>query len=55
MIEVWTSSIPNIATTNVLPLNSTARLALAPVRSIAASVSWPRPRSSRNRESTNSE
>ena len=27
--EVWTSSMPNIAITNVVPLNKTARLALA--------------------------
>ena len=47
MIEFGTSSIPNIATTKTLPANSTARLAVAPEASIAASSSLPWPRSSR--------
>ena len=47
MIEFGTSSIPNIATTNTVPLNSTARLAVAPDASIAASSSRPCARSSR--------
>ena len=47
MIEFGTSSIPNMAMTNTLPLKSTARLAVAPEVSIAASSSLPRPRSSR--------
>ena len=46
MIELGTSSIPNMATTKTLPLNSTARLA-APEASIAASSSFPWARSSR--------
>ena len=41
MIEFGTSSIPNIATTNTVPLNSTARLAVAPDASIAPSSSRP--------------
>ncbi len=40
-------SMPNIATTNVLPLKSTARLAVAPAVAIAASLSRFAPRSSR--------
>ena len=47
MIELGTSSIPNMATTNTLPLKSTARLAVAPEASIAASSPPPLPRSSR--------
>ena len=41
MIEFGTSSIPNMATTKTLPLKSTARLAVAPDASIAASSSLP--------------
>ena len=47
MIEFGTSSIPSMATTNTLPLKSTARLAVAPAVSIAASSCVPRSRSSR--------
>ena len=47
MIEFGTSSIPNIAITKTLPLKSTARLAVAPDASIAASFALPRARSSR--------
>ena len=47
MIVVGTSSIPNSATTKAEPLNSTARLAVAPAAAIASSCSRPRPRSSR--------
>ena len=55
MIVVGTSSIPNSATTKVLPLNSTALLAVAPVRPIASVLASPRVRSSRKREMTKSE
>ncbi len=47
MIEEGTSSIPNIATTNAEPLNSTARLAVAPAAPIASYGSRPPSRSSR--------
>jgi hypothetical protein len=47
MIELGTSSIPSIAITNVVPLKSTARLAVAPAASIAPSFSRSCPRSSR--------
>ena len=47
MIEFGTISIPNMAMTNTLPLKSTARLAVAPEASIAASSCLPWPRSSR--------
>ena len=42
MIEFGTSSIPNIATTKTVPLKRTARLAVAPAASIAASSLSPR-------------
>ena len=54
MMLLWTSRRPTIASTKALPLKSTARLAVAPVASIAATFSRPRPRSSRKRETTNS-
>ena len=47
MIEVGTMNMPSSAITNVLPLKSTARLAVAPVRAIASSLASPCPRSSR--------
>ena len=47
MMFVGTSSIPKRAATNVAPLNSTARLAVAPARLIAFSFTWPAVRSSR--------
>jgi len=47
MIEVGTMNMPTSATTNVLPLNSTARLAVAPACSIASLFARPRRRSSR--------
>ncbi len=47
MIEVGTISIPNSATTKVVPLNSTARLAVAPASVIARSFAAPLDRSSR--------
>ena len=47
MIEVGTMNIPISATTKVLPLKSTARLAVAPACAIASSFARPRPRSSR--------
>ena len=55
MIVLGTSSIPNSATTNVLPLKSTARLAVAPVRRSRRSSRGPLARSSRKREMTKSE
>ena len=55
MIEVGTMNMPSSAITNVEPLKSTARLAVAPVRAIASSLPSPCPRSSRYRETTNSE
>jgi hypothetical protein len=55
MIELGTISIPNIAITNVVPLKSTARFAVAAEAAIASCLSRPRPRSSRKRETTNSE
>jgi hypothetical protein len=42
-----TSNIPVKAMTNVEPLNSTARLAVAPAAAIASSSTRPFPRSSR--------
>ena len=47
MIVVGTISIPKSATTNAVPLKSTARLAVAPVIAIASSFDRPRARSSR--------
>ncbi len=47
MIEVGTMNIPRSAMMNVVPLNSTARLAVAPDRAIASSFSRPCTRSSR--------
>jgi len=55
MIEVGTMNIPSSATTKVKPLNSTARLAVAPARAIASSFARPSARSSRYRETTKSE
>jgi hypothetical protein len=55
MIELGTISIPSIAITNVVPLKITARFAVVAEPSIASSTSRPRPRSSRKRETTNSE
>ncbi len=52
---VGTRNMPNSAITNVEPLNSTARLAVADVRWMAVSLSRPAARSSRNREMTKSE
>ena len=46
-IVLGTSTSPNIASTNVMPLKSTARLAVAPVAAIASSCSRPAQRSSR--------
>ena len=54
MIELGTTSIPNIAITKVVPLKTTARFAVVAVAAIASICSRPRPRSSRNRETTNS-
>ena len=53
-IVVGTISMPTSATTTVMPLNSTARLAVEPARSMAASFSRPSRRSSRYRETMNS-
>ena len=47
MIDVGTRNIPSSATTNVLPLKSTARLAVAPACAIASSFASPSVRSSR--------
>jgi hypothetical protein len=55
MMFVGTRNIPSNATTKVLPLNSTARPAVALLLRIASSVAKPRLRSSRKREITNSE
>ena len=43
MIEVGTMNMPISATTNVLPLKSTARLAVAPASAIASSFARPEP------------
>ena len=50
-----TITIPSSASTNAIPLKSTARLDVAPVVAIASSFSRPRARSSRKRDRTNSE
>jgi hypothetical protein len=50
-----TRSMPISASTTVIPLNSTARLAVAPAASMASSLSRPCRRSSRYRETMNSE
>ena len=50
-----TSTIPSIASTNAVPLNSTARQAVDPTVAIASSFSLPKRRSSLKRETTNSE
>ena len=47
MMLVGTISSPSRATTKMLPLKSTARLAVAPERAIACSLSAPLARSSR--------
>ena len=47
MTVFGTISIPSIAITNAVPLKSTARLAVAPVATIASDGSRPAPRSSR--------
>ena len=52
---VGTKNMPKRAITNVAPLNSTARLAVAAVRSMAASLSRPPTLSSRKRETMNKE
>jgi hypothetical protein len=54
MIELGTMNMPNIAITNVVPLKSTARLAVIADAEIASNFSSPLPRSSRNRETTKS-
>ena len=41
MIVLGTSSSPTIASVNAIPLNSTARLAVAPTAAIAARRSRP--------------
>ena len=46
-IVLGTNSIPSSASTTVRPLKNTARLAVAPVRPMASSLSKPRTRSSR--------
>jgi len=55
MMLSGTSSIPTSAITNAVPLKRTARLAVPPAAAIASIFSRPRARSSRKRESTNSE
>ena len=52
---VGTRNRPSSAITNVVPLKSTARLAVAPVIAMAAFFSSPLARSSRKREITKSE
>ena len=52
---VGTRKRPSSAITKVVPLKSTARLAVAAVIAMAASLSSPRARSSRKREMTKSE
>ncbi len=47
MIELGTRSIPNIATTNAVPLKTTARFAVPPDAAIASVFSSPFARSSR--------
>ena len=54
MIVLCTSSSPVIASTNALPLKSTARFAVAPAAAIASVFSRPAARSSRKRETTKS-
>jgi hypothetical protein len=54
MIELGTISMPNIAITKVVPLKSTALLAVFAQTSTASSFSRPFPRSSRKRETTKS-
>ena len=54
-IVLGTSSMPASASTTVTPLKNTARFAVAPERPIASSVSRPRARSSRNRDTMNNE
>ncbi len=54
-IVVGTSSMPESAITTVRPLKKTARLAVAPERPIACSLSPPLRRSSRYRDTMNSE
>ena len=46
-ILVGTISIPTSASTTVMPLNSTARLAVVPATEMASSFSYPPRRSSR--------
>ena len=52
---VGTKNMPKRAITNVVPLNNTARLAVAAVRWMAASLSSPPALSSRKRETMNKE
>ena len=47
MIEFGTISIPSIATTNAVPLNTTARFAVVAEAAIASNCSRPPERSSR--------
>jgi hypothetical protein len=54
-IDTGTISIPSSASTTVRPLKNTARLAVAPERRIASSFSNPFFRSSRYRDTMNSE
>ena len=54
-IVVGMSSMPTRASTTVMPLNSTARLAVAPASSMASSRSCPARRSSRYLDTMNSE
>ena len=48
-------NMPSSAITTVNPLNTTARLAVLPAAAIASCLSRPPARSSRYRETTNSE
>ena len=54
-IVVGMMNIPSSASTTVMPLKNTARLAVAPAAPIASSFSKPFFRSSRNRDTMNSE
>ena len=54
-IVLGTSRSPSIASTKAIPLNSTARLAVAPAVAIESSFSRPWSRSSRKRERVKSE
>ena len=54
-IVCGTRNIPSSARTTVAPEKSTARFAVAPATATASSTSRPARRSSRKRETTNSE